>query len=85
MLQTSSQAGNARPIGSAFRRTGQEERPDYHLETDRTCPPLGAEKSADYFATQRHDLSVSKNVTRKLRQAGFAEALQMNTEDDGDE
>ncbi|MBD8091063.1 hypothetical protein IFT48_13760 [Pseudomonas fluorescens] len=45
---------------------------------------LGAEKSADYFAVPRHDLTVSKNVARKLRQAGFAESLQMNAEDDGE-
>ena len=45
---------------------------------------LGAEKSADYFAIPRHDLTVSKNVARKLRQAGFAESLQMNAEEDGE-
>lgn len=43
---------------------------------------LGAEKSADYFVIPRHDLTVSENVARKLRQADFAESLQMNVEDD---
>lgn len=43
---------------------------------------LGAEKSADYLAIPRHDLTVSENVARKLRQAGFAESLQMNAEED---
>ncbi|AZE53633.1 Translation initiation factor 2 [Pseudomonas synxantha] len=46
---------------------------------------LGAEKSASYFKIKRHVLDVSENVARKLRQAGFAESLQMNAEDDGDE
>ncbi|WP_460128172.1 hypothetical protein [Pseudomonas sp. S3_A09] len=46
---------------------------------------LGAEKSADLLAITRHDMAVSENVARKLRQAGFAESLQMNAEDDGDE
>lgn len=46
---------------------------------------LGAEKSAAYFEIKRHGLEVSENVARKLRQAGFAESLQMNAEDDGDE
>lgn len=46
---------------------------------------LGAEKSADLLAIPRHDMTVSENVARKLRQAGFAESLQMNAEDgDGD-
>lgn len=45
---------------------------------------LGAEKSADYFAIPRHDLNVSKNVARKLRQAGFAKSLQMNAGDEGE-
>lgn len=45
---------------------------------------LGAEKSADYFAIPRHDLNVSKNVARKLRQAGFAKSLQMNADDEGE-
>jgi len=46
---------------------------------------LGAENSADLLAIPRHDMTVSENVARKLRQAGFAESLQMNAEDDGDE
>jgi uncharacterized ferredoxin-like protein len=44
---------------------------------------LGAEKSVYLFAIPRHDLTVSENVARKLRQAGFAESLQMNAEDEG--
>jgi len=46
---------------------------------------LGAEKSATYFEIKRHGIEISENVARKLRQAGFAESLQMNAEDDGDE
>lgn len=46
---------------------------------------LGTDKSAGYFAIPRHDLTVSKNVARKLRQAGFAESLQMNASDDGED
>lgn len=46
---------------------------------------LSADQCAAYFAIPRHKLSVSENVARKLRQAGFAESLQMNAEDDGDE
>ncbi|QLG93566.1 hypothetical protein HZF02_17075 [Pseudomonas yamanorum] len=46
---------------------------------------LGAEKSAQYFEIPRHDYEISENVARKLRQAGFAESLQMNAEDDGEE
>ncbi|WP_315336250.1 hypothetical protein [Pseudomonas grimontii] len=46
---------------------------------------LGAEKSATYFEIKRHGFEISENVARKLRQAGFAESLQMNAEDDGDE
>lgn len=45
---------------------------------------LGAEKSTDYFILPRHDLTISENVAQKLRQAGFAESLQMNAEDGGD-
>ncbi|MCF5047707.1 hypothetical protein GIW77_16075 [Pseudomonas simiae] len=45
---------------------------------------LGAEKSADLIAIPRHDMIVSENVARKLRQAGFAESLQMNAEDEAD-
>lgn len=41
---------------------------------------LGAEKSATYFKIKRHVLGVSENVARKLRQAGFAESLEMNAE-----
>lgn len=44
---------------------------------------LGATNSVDLFEIPRHDLTVSKNVARKLRQAGFAESLQMNAEEDG--
>ncbi|MFL1558623.1 hypothetical protein [Pseudomonas sp. O11] len=46
---------------------------------------LGADKSAYLLAIPRHDMNVSENVARKLRQAGFVESLQMNAEDDGDE
>lgn len=46
---------------------------------------LGAEKSAPLFELKRHGFTISENVARKLRQAGFAESLQMNAEDDGDE
>lgn len=46
---------------------------------------LGAEKSATYFEIKRHGLEVSESVARKLRQAGFAESLQMNADEDGDE
>lgn len=46
---------------------------------------LGAGKSATYFEIKRHGFEISENVARKLRQAGFAESLQMNAEDDGDE
>ena len=46
---------------------------------------LGAEKSAALFEIKRHGIDVTQNVARKLRQAGFAESLQMNAEDDGDE
>ena len=46
---------------------------------------LGAEKSASLFEIKRHGFEISENVVRKLRQAGFAESLQMNAEDDGDE
>lgn len=46
---------------------------------------LGAEKSATYFEIKRHGFEITENVARKLRQAGFAESLQMNAEDDGDE
>ncbi len=42
---------------------------------------LGADESASYFKIKRHVLDVSENVARKLRQAGFAESLQMNAEE----
>jgi hypothetical protein len=45
---------------------------------------LGAEKSAPLFEIKRHGYQISENVARKLRQAGFAESLQMNAADDGD-
>lgn len=45
----------------------------------------GAEKSAAYFEVVRHRYEISENVARKLRQAGFAESLQMNKEDYGDD
>ena len=43
---------------------------------------LGSEKSAVLFKIPRHKIEISENVARKLRQAGFAESLQMNAEDD---
>ncbi|WP_256578530.1 hypothetical protein [Pseudomonas sp. NS1(2017)] len=43
---------------------------------------LGADESASYFKIKRHVLDVSENVARKLRQAGFAESLQINAEED---
>ena len=46
---------------------------------------LGAEKSAPLFEIKPHGYRITENVARKLRQAGFAESLQMNAEDDGDE
>ncbi|TYK55978.1 hypothetical protein [Pseudomonas synxantha] len=45
---------------------------------------MGAEKSAPLFRFKRHVYEISETVARKLRQAGFAESLHMNT-DDGDE
>ncbi|NVZ45103.1 hypothetical protein HX780_06605 [Pseudomonas tolaasii] len=45
---------------------------------------LGAEKSAPMLEIKRHAIEIPQNVARKLRQAGFAESLQMNAEDDGD-
>lgn len=42
---------------------------------------LGAEKSATYFEIMRHGFEISENVACKLRQAGFAESLQMDAED----
>ncbi len=46
---------------------------------------LGAEKSAPLFEIKRHGYRISETVARKLRKAGFAESLQMNAADDGDE
>lgn len=43
---------------------------------------LSVDQCAAYFAIPRHKFSVSENVARKLRQAGFAESLKMNAEDD---
>ena len=43
---------------------------------------LGAEKSAPLFEIKPHGYRITENVARKLRQAGFAESLQMNAEDD---
>ena len=45
---------------------------------------LGAENSAPLFEIKPHGYRITENVARKLRQAGFAESLQMNAED-GDE
>ncbi len=46
---------------------------------------LGPKKSAALFEIKRHGYEITENVERKLRQEGFAESLQMNTEDDGNE
>lgn len=46
---------------------------------------LGPDGSASLFEIPRHKIEVPQNVARKLRQAGFAESLQMNAEEDGDE
>ncbi|SFB40417.1 hypothetical protein [Pseudomonas sp. NFPP24] len=46
---------------------------------------LGGEASARMLEIKRHGIDIPQNVARKLRQAGFAESLQMNAEDDGDE
>ena len=45
---------------------------------------LGAERSASMLEIKRHGIDIPQNVERKLRKAGFAESLQMNAEDDGD-
>ncbi|AZE95174.1 MULTISPECIES: hypothetical protein [Pseudomonas fluorescens group] len=45
---------------------------------------LGPKKSAPLLEIKRHKIDVSENVARKLRQAGFAESLQMNADDDGE-
>lgn len=46
---------------------------------------LGAERSCYLFEIPRHRIDITQNVARKLRQAGFAESLKMNAEDDSDE
>lgn len=46
---------------------------------------LGAGKSAQMLEIKRHGIDITQNVARKLRQAGFAESLQTNAKDDGDE
>lgn len=46
---------------------------------------LGPIKSAPLLEIKRHKIDISENVARKLRQAGFAESLQMDAEEDGDE
>lgn len=46
---------------------------------------LGAEKSSPLFEIKRHVYEISETVARKLRQAGFAESLQMNAEDYGED
>lgn len=43
---------------------------------------LGAEKSSPFFEIKRHGYEISETVTRKLRQAGFAESLKMNAGED---
>ena len=45
---------------------------------------LGHEASAPMLEIKRHGIEIQKNVVRKLRQAGFAESLQMKAEDDGE-
>lgn len=46
---------------------------------------IGREASAPMLEIKRHVVDIPQNVARKLRQAGFAESLQMNAADDGDE
>ncbi len=46
---------------------------------------LGDDKSASMLEIKRHGIDIPQNVARKLRQAGFAESLQMNAEEDGDQ
>ena len=46
---------------------------------------LSLDQCAAYFAIPRHKFSVPENVARKLRQAGFAESLKMNADDNGGE
>lgn len=43
---------------------------------------MGAEKSATYFEIKRHGFEISENVARKLRQEGFAAALNLNAKED---
>nr|WP_234016654.1 hypothetical protein [Pseudomonas palleroniana] len=43
---------------------------------------LGVENSSPLFEIKRHVYEVSDNVAGKLRQAGFADSLQMNAEDE---
>lgn len=45
---------------------------------------LGPDGSAPLFEIPRHQIEVPQSVARKLRQAGFAESLQMNAEEDGE-
>lgn len=45
---------------------------------------LGAENSASMLEIKRHEIDIPQNVARKLRQAGLAESIQMNAEDDAD-
>ncbi|MBC3336620.1 hypothetical protein HU732_09975 [Pseudomonas proteolytica] len=42
---------------------------------------LGPQKSAALFKIKRHGYEITETVARKLRQAGFAESLQMNADD----
>ena len=42
---------------------------------------LGPTLSCRAMESPRHKVQISENVARKLRQAGFAESLQMNAED----
>ena len=46
---------------------------------------LGREASVPMLEIKRHGIDISQNVARKLRQAGFAESLQMNDEDNGED
>lgn len=46
---------------------------------------LGPIKSAPMLEIKRHGIEISENVARKLRQAGFAESIQMDAEEDDDE
>ncbi|AQT08882.1 hypothetical protein A9978_31570 [Pseudomonas sp. UMC65] len=45
---------------------------------------LGPDGSAPLLEIPRHQIEVPQSVARKLRQAGFAESLQMNAEEDGE-